>query len=288
MPEPIVRQLLDFLGAELKPSEMVLDPWLPENGLALISSPPGCGKTWLGLSCAIAIASGGSILGWKAPEPRRVLYIDGEMALSEMQLRCKQLIAGLKSEKERELARNNLFLYCDGDQPNGIRKLSSLAGRQEVEKILLKYDIDNVWVDNISTTSNDEDENEVASWTQMQDWQRRLRRQGYSGVWLHHTGKAIRLNEAGDVYYKQRGTSKREDILNTSMVLKPEGQHGFGVVFTKHRGFLPGDEQFVKIDVAEDGSTARLLPFQPHDEKKKEEQPKGKPNMKAIERNLDQ
>ena len=58
---------------------LMLAPWLPEKGLAMVHAPRGVGKTWIALSIAHAVACGGEFLCWQAPTARRVLYIDGEM-----------------------------------------------------------------------------------------------------------------------------------------------------------------------------------------------------------------
>ncbi|HRK72518.1 MAG TPA: AAA family ATPase, partial [Micropepsaceae bacterium] len=65
---------------DFPPREMVLTPLLPAQGLMMIYGPRGKGKTWLSLSIAHAIASGGEVFeGWHAPKPRRILVVDGEM-----------------------------------------------------------------------------------------------------------------------------------------------------------------------------------------------------------------
>jgi len=38
------------------------------------------GKSFLALGLALAAAGGGSFLGWTAPRPHNVLYLDGEMS----------------------------------------------------------------------------------------------------------------------------------------------------------------------------------------------------------------
>ena len=45
----------------------------------------GVGKTFFALNLAHAIATGGEFLGWKADKPRKVLFLDGEIAASDMQ-----------------------------------------------------------------------------------------------------------------------------------------------------------------------------------------------------------
>jgi AAA domain len=77
----------DFLSLDIPPREMLLTPILPERSLAMLYAPRGVGKTLLGLSIGLAVASGARLLRWSAPAPRRVLYIDGEMPITSLQER---------------------------------------------------------------------------------------------------------------------------------------------------------------------------------------------------------
>ena len=81
--EPIT--LADFLRRDFPPREMLLAPWLPVKGLALLFAPRGIGKTHFALGVAFAIATGGRFLKWHAPQPRRVLLLDGEMPAAALQ-----------------------------------------------------------------------------------------------------------------------------------------------------------------------------------------------------------
>src|SRR6516165_8627288 len=69
----------EFLALDLPPRELIVDPWMPTQGLAMIHSARGIGKTHLALGIAYAVATGSMLLGWTVPEPRRVIYLDGEM-----------------------------------------------------------------------------------------------------------------------------------------------------------------------------------------------------------------
>ena len=71
--------LNEFLALDIPPRAMLLSPILPERSLSMLYAPRGVGKSWLGISIGLAVASGGSLLRWDAPRPRRVLYVDGEM-----------------------------------------------------------------------------------------------------------------------------------------------------------------------------------------------------------------
>jgi DNA replication protein DnaC len=66
----------ELLKASFPPRNVMLAPWLPDKGLAMIYGTRGVGKTWFALSIAHAIASGGEFLCWRAPRPRRVVYFD--------------------------------------------------------------------------------------------------------------------------------------------------------------------------------------------------------------------
>ena len=69
----------EFCRINFAPREYVLAPILPERGLAMLYAGRGVGKTRVGMGLSYAVASGGAFLRWKAPKPRRVLYVDGEM-----------------------------------------------------------------------------------------------------------------------------------------------------------------------------------------------------------------
>src|SRR4051812_7843189 len=79
--------IYEFLERVIPPREMLLGPILPKQGLIMLYSWRGVGKTHTAIGIAYAAASGGSFLRWKAPAPRRVLYLDGEMPAGVMQER---------------------------------------------------------------------------------------------------------------------------------------------------------------------------------------------------------
>ena len=76
----------------------LLDPILPERSLSMIYAPRGLGKSWLALSIGLAVAGGDSLLRWKAPEPRRVLLVDGENPMADLQGRLGSIWVGLDGE----------------------------------------------------------------------------------------------------------------------------------------------------------------------------------------------
>lgn len=170
-----------------------------------------------------------------------------------MKQRAKGLLASAEGI-DMELAKENLHFLCDSDQPDGLGKLGSDVNmRRMIEDQMEKLDAEVLWLDNLSALCNSENENDVESWTVMQKWLLKLRRKGYTVVFLHHTGKVDMTT--GTAFYKQRGTSKREDVLNTTIILVPakdkKGKtidNAFQIVFTKHRHFTKPDPLVVQMD----------------------------------------
>src|SRR5438046_6573134 len=73
---------------------MILHPFLPTQGLAMLYSKRGVGKTFVSLGIAVAVASGTKFLKWSAPVARRVLYVDGEMPCATLKERINNIVAG--------------------------------------------------------------------------------------------------------------------------------------------------------------------------------------------------
>lgn len=224
--------ITDFLRYEFPPKESILDPWLPSQGLSLIYAPRGIGKTFLALSIMVAVVSGSKILRWHAPKPRGVLYIDGEMPGNTMQTRLSHIIASMENEPAAPLR-----IITPDIQPLeiGMPNLTTIEGQEAIEPYLNGISL--VIVDNISTLCRGGRENDSESWLPVQEWALKLRSRGLSVLFIHHAGKGG----------MQRGTSSREDILDTVISLRRpgdytpnEGAH-FEIHFEKSRGFHGND-----------------------------------------------
>lgn len=198
----------------------------------MVYAPRGVGKTWFSLGVAYAVASGGSYLTFTAPASRPVLYLDGEMPAVTVQERLAQIAAA--SEREPATADHLRFIAADLHE-EGIPDLSTLDGQEAIEPYLDGVAL--VVLDNLSTLVRNGRENEADSWQPMQDWALRQRRAGRSVLFVHHAGKGG----------AQRGTSKREDVLDTVISLRrPEDYQAdqgarFEVHFEKARGMAGGD-----------------------------------------------
>jgi hypothetical protein len=194
--------LTEFLGLVIPAREMLLHPILPERSLSMLYAPRGLGKSWLALSIGLTVASGSQLLRWSAPRKRRVLYVDGEMPLVALQTRIRVIAAAMG-----DIDSDHFQLLAADHVESGIN-LSDEEGQQSVEALLCETDL--LILDNLSTLCSGRGENASDSWLPMQQWLLKLRRKGLAVLLVHHAGNNGR----------QRGTSRREDALDTVVALR--------------------------------------------------------------------
>jgi putative DNA primase/helicase len=237
--------LQELLTLDFPPRENLLDPWLPSQGLVMAYAPRGLGKTFFAGGVAYACCTGGQYLGWRAPRPNGVLYIDGEMPGAVMQERFAAFVASSPLEPQAP------FILLTPDlQEEGMPRLDTADGQEAIEGILTP-EIKLIIVDNISTLTCTK-ENEADGWTPIQAWALRQRSRGRSVLFIHHSGKAG----------QQRGTSRREDVLDTVLSLRrpvdyqPDQGAVFEIHYEKARGLYGDDVQPIeaRLTTAPDGT----------------------------------
>lgn len=221
-PAPIKRVAAnDLIARALPPRAMILEPILSSKSLALVYGPRGIGKTFLGLGIAWAAASGESFLKWRAPQPRRVLYVDGEMAAGDIQQRLAHLGAAPPMLE---------FMLADLNR-GPLPDLSQEEGQNQFEESWDGARPDLLVLDNLASLVGIRND-DVDSWTGLQRWLLKLRRLGMAVLMIHHANKQGR----------PRGTSRREDLLDIVIGLRrpgdwqPEQGARFELHFEKARG----------------------------------------------------
>ncbi|MDR4470665.1 MAG: AAA family ATPase [Nitrospira sp.] len=223
----------NLLGLDLPKRPQHL-PWLLEGGNVMVYGPRGVGKTFFQLALAVSLTSGQPLWKWKVENPVGVLYVDGEMQLDELRTRATALMSQPPIASLEFLTSQLVYQRCGGKD----LILTDKSMRQEVDKILdARPDIRVLILDNISCLFSGIDECSKEDWEPVNTWLIRLRHRGLATVLVHHAGKDG----------KQRGTSGREDSLDTVIRLsKPAGaddQEGchFELAFTKSRS-VTGDD----------------------------------------------
>jgi AAA domain/Homeodomain-like domain len=233
-PNAVPLTAAEFLRLDLPLRQRIIAPWLPEKGLAMIYSPRGVGKTLLGLTSAYAIAAGAGFLEFKIEAPRKVLYLDGEMPAQTMQERLAAIIGGFS--KQPPTTEHFRILLSDLTE-FGLPDLATPEGQAWIDARV--GDAEVIILDNVSTLVRTGKENEAEGWLPVQSWALRHRRAGRAVILLHHAGKGG----------AQRGTSRREDVLDTVISLRrpadysPDQGARFELHYEKCRGFYGNDAQ---------------------------------------------
>ena len=241
----VALDMSEFLSMQIPDRGYLLSPILPVQGIGILYAPRGVGKTFAALSVAVAVASGGAVFNWRAPMPKKTLYVDGEMPATSMQSRLSSLVGGMAIPPQ---ALKNLSLITPDLQPCAMPDLSTPNGQAMIEPLLKGVDM--VVLDNIATLCRTGKENESQSWQAMQAWLLDLRRRGITVLLIHHAGKS------GD----QRGTSAKEDIMDTVISLRRPREYAmaegarFEVHLTKARGILGDDAKPFEANLITEGN----------------------------------
>jgi putative DNA primase/helicase len=178
------------------------------------------------------VAVGGALLDWRAPQPRRVVYLDGEMPAAAMQGGLKAIIA---RSHQKPPSHDYLSLLSADITDGGLPDLGRAEGQAKIDAVIGEAEL--VVVGNLSTLVRSGRENEGEGWLPVQRWALAHRRAGRSILFIHHARK-------GGL---QRGTTRREDVLDSVMKLRRSNEYRFDqgarfeVHFEKARG-LYGDD----------------------------------------------
>ena len=128
----------------ITPREFIVGEWLRTGDLGYIFAPRGVGKTWLSMYMAQAVAAGGKFGPWAVLKPRRVLYVDGEMALDLSQRRYRAL-----TQKANE---NLVFLHHElvFQRTGAVLNLALPIVQEALLQYVLEMKIEVLILDNLS------------------------------------------------------------------------------------------------------------------------------------------
>ena len=224
-----------------KPREPLLAPWLCTQDLCMVFAPRGVGKTHFALAAAYAVATGGRFARWEAPKASPVLYLDGELPGAVMQRRL------LMHCPDTDPKPGYLRIFTPDLVPDGraLPDIATYEGQALIDN-MLEPETRLVVVDNLSAWARSGRENEAESWNTVAEWILSLRRRGIAVLLVHHAGKAG----------QQRGTSKREDLLDVVISLaRPvdyDASKGavFVAEFSKARNLMGDDAQSLELELA--------------------------------------
>ncbi|OHV61036.1 hypothetical protein LCM4577_15170 [Mesorhizobium sp. LCM 4577] len=222
----------EFMELIFPKKEHMLSPWLETSSLAMVHAYRGVAKTWFCLGVARAVARGEDFMDWKCRSAGRVLYVDGEMPGGTLQKRLKAL-GDIPAGNLHVLSREQ-FALMQQDMPD----LGTEEGREVLDRIIERADPKLIILDSESTLVRTGFENDADSWRPLQAWIMKHRWRGRTLIYVVHDGLSGRA----------RGTTKREDVMDTSIGLKlakeqTPDETTIELAFDKHRNFFGQDAE---------------------------------------------
>lgn len=235
---PYVMTLSELAHSEIPPREFLIGEWFPKESIGMVFARRGAGKSWFCMCLALAITEGHEqFLSWPLKDHGPVLYVDGEMALSDLKTRFSLLS---KDYRENEnlliLPAEKLFkesVPISLDEVTEQRAISQMLANLETEGRRPKL----VILDNLSSLRRSVNENDNSEMEALMMWMNELRHLGYAVLVVHHA------NKQGE----QRGASKTEDIMDFVIRLQEpdtgtkEGR--FDLTFSKIRARRPVNDE---------------------------------------------
>jgi KaiC/GvpD/RAD55 family RecA-like ATPase len=233
---------MTLLDLKIAVREAMLGKWLLQQSLNMIHARRGTGKTWFVLCVAVAVAAGVPFLGWLVDRPRRVLLVDAEMPARSLQDRLRQVMLMLGATPAADFLRIITPDLLGRASPD----LAVLTDQAELDE--LAEGVDLIILDNLSALiRSGAAENDAESWVTVSDWALRHRAAGRSVLFVHHSGKSG----------AQRGTSRREDLLDVVIALRQpqdyDAKEGarFEVTFEKARHLYGTDAESIEAALDE-------------------------------------
>jgi len=196
------------------------------------------------------LRGGGTFLKYKCPKPRKVLYIDGEMAFNQVHSRFMDVV-----KQQGPLYVPNMFHLLTPDKilPYKLPKICDHNGQEFYNNFIKNNGIEVLVIDNLSMLSAI-DENNSEQWKIIQDWLIHLRSIGITTLIVHHSGKDIK---------GYRGTSRMMDCADTAISLQPLAEDNleneninirkFKIIYSKARSFGGTDSLPLEVSLSSDG-----------------------------------
>lgn len=256
-----------LLDTPMPERRWLLSPWLREQESVLVWAAPGVGKTMLTLSLALAIAGGGSLLGWTAPRPARVLFIDGEMPLDDLKARLGSLAASVEGI-DLAAARANLMILARHHQcpDTPFPDFGAENQQDQVLSLIRSYQPDLVILDNLSTLATMDDENGAAETQRVVRLLTRLKQARIATVVVHHSGKSGRAYRGSSML-----ATTFEAIIGLTKepgadALDASGTARFNIEWSKFRGRRDASVGDRLVHLKESAGVLRWSSEMPQDE----------------------
>lgn len=176
---------------------------LHSQGLAIIASPPGVGKTQFSTNLLLSIGCGKTFLDWVVTRPRKVLFLSLEMTQPELKQYLDKMLLEF-TEEERELIDQNVYLVS-----RQAFRLNSEKNQQVLLEWLDEVQPEGVFIDSLSRcVGGDLEKGEIDAVFDFLNKEVRDKRNCF--LWfVHHNRKAN---------FNQKQPKKLEDLYGSQYI----------------------------------------------------------------------
>jgi hypothetical protein len=234
----------EWFSRDLPELDPILGEVLTTTTRAVLHANTGLGKTHFGMAAWGHAAAGKDFLHWHCPQPRRMLYIDGEMSRRLFKERLEDMVRRLggKPPTFAGFNREDIPNFAPLNTPEGQAAIWKLI--EEVER-RTGGPLDAVCFDNIMALIIG-DMKEEEAWRDTMPLILELTRRRIGQLWLHHTG-----HDTSRGY----GTKTREwnldMVVHMDAVERPDTRVSFTLSFPKARERCPRNwDDFADINLA--------------------------------------
>jgi DNA-binding NarL/FixJ family response regulator len=106
----------DKIQGSSRKRKMILDPIIESGTITWLFAAEKVGKTLIALAIANAIGTGHKTIGtWRTSDPKKVLYIDGEMPGDKLQSHIDRIIRGSGVNPEQQQRAFHTYLFAEND-----------------------------------------------------------------------------------------------------------------------------------------------------------------------------
>ncbi len=174
------------LKKDIKPPVDLFGGIIHNNTATMIHGATGVGKTQFVVALAVSVACGGSFAGWAASEPKRVLYVDGEMTeygFRSIFEHMENSVTGI----DRGALHDNFVLVSQDNLETPLPRIDDpVANRQYITYVEAGFDL--VVFDNVRVLTQMNDENSSESWGHVNTFLTELRKH-CAVIVVHHDNR---------------------------------------------------------------------------------------------------
>jgi KaiC/GvpD/RAD55 family RecA-like ATPase len=188
--------LNSFLTTDFPQPSYIIEPLVSDQSIVQIVGASGVGKTMFGLAIAGAISTSNGLLGMPSVGGARpVLYVEGELPASDIQIRINGMFEAIG---KKYINGNNFFVSSLQQQlkvnDRGFTPIQTEQGLIEIENAIVEIKkrtgkMPVVFIDNISCLASGLKENDADAWSPIINKFVKWKNMGSTVFYFHHLNK---------------------------------------------------------------------------------------------------